>query len=63
MAEKKLKIGDVVILKSGSPKMTVMHYESNGSVKCTWFYDGTSTFNVNTFWEESLAKVEEHSGQ
>lgn len=32
----KLKIGDIVKLKSGSPKMTVIHvYEDN--IRCTWF--------------------------
>ena len=39
MGEKKFKEGDIVLLKSGSPKMTVMGYEPKDglNVNCTWF--------------------------
>jgi uncharacterized protein YodC (DUF2158 family) len=32
-----LKPGDIVRLKSGGPKMTVMRIESGGRVLCEWF--------------------------
>lgn len=31
------KIGDVVVLKSGSPIMTVADIDDQGNVTCTWF--------------------------
>jgi len=38
MAETQLKVGDVVQLKSGGPKMTVESDESAGAkVSCVWF--------------------------
>ena len=35
------KIGDIVILKSGGPVMTVVRYEPSDSdeVVCQWFYN------------------------
>lgn len=33
------KVGDVVTLKSGGPKMTVMDIEENGEIWCSWFND------------------------
>jgi uncharacterized protein YodC (DUF2158 family) len=32
-----IKIGDVVMLKSGGPKMTVEFMVSDQMVKCVWF--------------------------
>jgi len=32
--------GDVVVLKSGGPKMTVMYVRKDGELNCHWF-DGT----------------------
>lgn len=50
------KPGDVVILKSGGPKMTVRHIEEHGytkgHVQCTWF-DGSS-FRVDSFQPTSI---------
>jgi uncharacterized protein YodC (DUF2158 family) len=34
-----LTVGDVVELKSGSPKMTVAMVYNNGKVSCVWFVD------------------------
>lgn len=42
------KPGDIVELKSGSPKMTVVMVSNEGNVWCTW-YD----FNTNT-WREQI---------
>jgi uncharacterized protein YodC (DUF2158 family) len=32
-----LKVGDVVQLNSGGPKMTVAALQSEGAVRCVWF--------------------------
>lgn len=54
--------GDVVVLKSGGPKMTVDsyawhgNYESNDTVVCFWF-DGNER-NEGTFNQETLKAVE-----
>jgi uncharacterized protein YodC (DUF2158 family) len=31
------KIGDVVQLKSGGPRMTVDHIDPHGAINCIWF--------------------------
>ena len=31
------KIGDIVQLKSGGPKMTVTNHGSKGEIYCSWF--------------------------
>jgi uncharacterized protein YodC (DUF2158 family) len=50
------KVGDVVRLKSGSPKMTVSQVQSNGAV-CSWF--AGSENKVGHFPFDSLEKVVE----
>jgi len=61
--EEKFKIGDIVQLKSGGPKMTVhelgrsMRVQNvggnyNGKVKCGWF-NGSET-NWETFHQDAL---------
>ena len=54
MTDQKIKVGDVVTLKSGGPKMTVA-IENEGNMGntfvCEWFYQGEvkkSTFNPET---------------
>ncbi len=39
MSHQKFKPGDVVVLKSGGPAMTVKYYEpkDGADVTCTWF--------------------------
>lgn len=34
------KVGDVVILRSGGPNMTVTYIERGGKVTCHWYHDG-----------------------
>jgi uncharacterized protein YodC (DUF2158 family) len=36
-----IKIGDVVMLKSGGPKMTVEYMPDDTIVKCVWFIGTT----------------------
>jgi len=51
-----IKVGDVVQLKSGGPKMTVESTESNpAGVLCTWF-DGADK-KSSCFQPEALDKV------
>lgn len=41
MGNNKFKIGDVVVLKSDGPEMTIEQIEPNGEfVQCTWFDGG-----------------------
>ncbi|MCH8203251.1 MAG: DUF2158 domain-containing protein [Proteobacteria bacterium] len=58
MAEN-LKVGDIVKLKSGGPRMTVTLTEGDGPVECKWFenYQGhwTGPFEGN-FLPEALEK-------
>jgi uncharacterized protein YodC (DUF2158 family) len=52
MSDAELKVGDVVTLKSGGPKMTVeqigkfsMSSTAHNRAKCTWF-DGTKKLDA-----------------
>jgi uncharacterized protein YodC (DUF2158 family) len=47
------KIGDVVLLKSGSPKMTINDMLEDGKVECTWF-DNKSILQHQVFKKELL---------
>lgn len=51
------KPGDVVVLKSGGPQMTVKSLWHDGSVHCDWF-DGTKLMTGH-FAPESLKKPDE----
>ena len=37
MSDPKFKVGDVVELKSGGPRMTVERVEEEGTTHCIWF--------------------------
>lgn len=37
-----LKKGDLVVLKSGGPDMTVKHKMSDGTWQCSWFDSGNN---------------------
>jgi uncharacterized protein YodC (DUF2158 family) len=59
MAES-LKVGDVVQLKSGGPKMTIEHIgrygtSSDAKAKCTWFEDAKK--HEGLFSPEALSRV------
>lgn len=45
-------VGDVVVLRSGSPRMTVERVTENGHVVCTWYQDGRR--EVTTLPAETL---------
>jgi uncharacterized protein YodC (DUF2158 family) len=50
------KVGDVVLLKSGGPKMTVSEIDED-SVFCRWFHN--NRVQSACFAPEQLKKVEE----
>jgi uncharacterized protein YodC (DUF2158 family) len=49
------QIGDVVLLKSGGPKMTVDNVLPDGTISCTW-WDGKQ-MNYGAFKSEMLVKA------
>jgi len=53
-SNQELKIGDVVKLKSGGPKMTVTRCDVAKKVECVWFLEGRS--EVGYFPPDSLEK-------
>ena len=56
--DEKFKKGDVVMLKSGGPHMTVSRYTDNGRVVCIWF-DESQKDNSKAFEEATLELLEE----
>ena len=52
-----MKIGDVVILKSGGPRMTVEEMK-NKKVKCRWFDNNNYEAIHDEFVEEALKASE-----
>ena len=60
MDEKKFSVGDVVILKSGGPDMTIIKTEGLGEkcVECKWF-DEHNKLHKEKFSKEELDSVEE----
>lgn len=60
--EQKFKIGDVVVLKSGGPDMTIHADEINdadffGIYECVWFVDEEMKFE--NFHQNALMKIPE----
>jgi len=58
MAEQQFKAGDVVRLKSGGPKMTIVNYGKYGfgedeEYQCKWF-DAKNNLTINNFTEAEL---------
>ncbi|MCK9373995.1 MAG: DUF2158 domain-containing protein [Sulfuricurvum sp.] len=51
------KKGDVVELKSGSPKMTIKEIEESNECFCVWFVNSKPEYG--TFEDALLKKVEE----
>ena len=48
----KFKIGDVVVLKSGGPQMTVTGSSEGDRALCSWFIDGAQS--KGAFHEDAL---------
>lgn len=59
-AASKFKIGDIVTLKSGGPRMTVTSFEqSSGKVSCTWFGQHDTKPVTDFFQQETLDRAVE----
>jgi uncharacterized protein YodC (DUF2158 family) len=61
MAQSKFKLGDVVKLKSGGPRMTITFVQPQNSdipIRCTWFAHGVASEKISAddFPEEALEK-------
>ena len=58
------KVGDVVRLKSGGPKMTVAVAKANGQFECVWFTSDATAPRSFTFVEASIepASAEQSAG-
>lgn len=52
-----IKVGDVVVLNSGSPQMTVK-YISEGKVDTVWYNEKESKFDTALIPVELLSKVD-----
>ena len=53
-----LQVGDVVILNSGGPKMTVKELNSNGRVTCCWFsLNPSDGLMSQAFHHQTLQKI------
>ena len=48
------KVGDVVHLKSGGPKMTVLKIRNDRKVNCQWFIDDDPKPHCGSFEPEML---------
>ena len=57
MPEEKFKVGDIVILKSGGPKMTVEDVEAVDTIVCQWFVAGQK-LEYGSFPADSLERAE-----
>lgn len=58
MGRLKARIGDVMCLKSGGPRLTVAEDEGDdGVVTCVWFIDGGQSVNSRFHWR-MLKKME-----
>ena len=63
MADRKIKEGEIVELKSGSPKMTVKTIDdskggSHYPIWCEWFDETTNSFIVRQFYAGELKIAE-----
>lgn len=68
MNEPKYKIGNIVIINSGGPNMTINtvnenleenKYVFNGTYECLWF--DNFTIKKETFYEQTISKVEHNT--
>ena len=56
--EPELTVGDIVLLKSGGPHMTVTCvYKSDGTAKCEWFNEDDSHVRNHLFYIETLKQA------
>jgi uncharacterized protein YodC (DUF2158 family) len=61
MSESKFKVGDVVVLKSGGPAMTVYGVMEDGCVGCIWFSAKDDTKPYDRRFDGKLLLSEEEA--
>jgi len=59
MEIKRFKVGDVVELNSGGPKMTVINDDVPGLAKCEWFVPNLFGYRIEVFPMDALQKVKQ----
>jgi uncharacterized protein YodC (DUF2158 family) len=59
MTDGKFEMGDVVYLKSGSPKMTVTCVIANTAVRCVWVVFGTGELKSADLPHDALKLAQE----
>lgn len=52
-----MNIGDIVVLKSGGPNMTISEITFTGII-CIWYNCDSHRFCYDTFKEDVLTKIE-----
>ena len=57
MSDNQFKPGDVVRLKSGSVRMTVIEYIKDGRLECQWQNESTEKFQTWSFHPVVLEKA------
>lgn len=62
MAERKFKPGDVVELPSGSPEMTVSHYDDWGNVVCAWYNERTNEMHPGVVFNAGALRLCKEKG-
>ena len=62
MSDDRFKEGDVVELKSGSPRMTVFGEGGFDTLQCRWWNSSTKKFELNKFKQSELKKCDSNSG-
>lgn len=58
MAEQTFKAGDVVVLKSGSPKLTILWVTNDGTARVVWYNEATTKFSSDDLYHILLEKSE-----
>lgn len=53
-SELPFKVGDIVVLRSGGPKMTIARVREDGNVDTDWFEDGSGSLQRDVFHEAQL---------
>jgi uncharacterized protein YodC (DUF2158 family) len=61
MSESKFKVGDVVVLKSGGPAMTVCTEVGTGYLGCVWFSTKDDAKVCDRCFDEALLMSEEEA--
>jgi uncharacterized protein YodC (DUF2158 family) len=60
MANAEFKPGDLVVLKSGGPRMTIEFVNSSDpKIGCVWFSESTNQFYNKAFYRDAIRLITE----